>query len=49
MDDELIQLTPDHFTILTEADIAMLEYATSVRSDDLDYSAFYVDDDEDDE
>lgn len=41
----LRELTHDDFVVLSEADIAMLEFAVNVEPDTLDYSAFYTDDD----
>ncbi|KRC66024.1 hypothetical protein ASE12_15430 [Aeromicrobium sp. Root236] len=43
--EDVHELTAADFDVLTAADIEMLNVAMSIGSDDLDYSAFYVDDD----
>lgn len=44
--DEVYELTEDDFSILTEADLAMLKLIASLPPDDFDYSELWGNDDE---
>lgn len=40
------ELTETDFGVITEADVRMLDLVASMSADDLDYSEFYVEDDQ---